>query len=81
MSPKLVITAGPLRSTVVPIEVSELSIGRDPANRLTIGDNSISRRHCLIREEGGRHAIQDLDSRNGTFVNGVPVRQDRKSVV
>jgi Nif-specific regulatory protein len=74
MNPRLVITAGPLRGKVVPVEESEFSIGRDPANRLPIGDSSISRRHCLIRAEGENHVIQDLDSRNGTFVNEVPVR-------
>jgi transcriptional regulator with GAF, ATPase, and Fis domain len=39
-------------------------------------DPSVSRRHCVLRrEEDGRFQIRDLGSRNGTVVNGLPVKQ------
>jgi len=39
-------------------------------------DPSVSRKHCLLRqEEDGRFQIKDLDSRNGTVVNGLPVKE------
>jgi Nif-specific regulatory protein len=80
MNPRLVAISGPLRGTVHPLEAAELPIGRDPSNRLCISDLSISRKHCLLSPavEGGEFEIEDLDSHNGTFVNGVPV--SRKSL-
>ena len=35
----------------------------------------MSRRHCLIKRDGEQFTISDLDSYNGTFVNGVPVKE------
>jgi len=74
MNPKLVVTAGPWQGRILAVEDREVTVGRDPANRMAIADSSISRRHCVIREEEGRYVVHDLESRNGTFVNGVPVR-------
>ncbi len=34
----------------------------------------VSRRHCVIRREDEQHTIEDLDSSNGTYVNGERVR-------
>ncbi len=35
----------------------------------------MSRRHCQIQSDANAWTIRDLDSLNGTFVNGVPVRE------
>ena len=41
-----------------------------------MADASVSRKHCLLRrEEDGRFQIRDLDSRNGTLVNGLVVKE------
>ncbi len=53
----------------------EVSIGREPSNEISVLDSSVSRRHCLIRKEGEAFQIRDLESRNGTFVNGVPLKE------
>jgi Nif-specific regulatory protein len=42
---------------------------------VAISDPSLSRRHCLLSREGDRFKIRDLDSRNGTFVNGVAAQE------
>ena len=68
--------AGPSKDLTVPLPDGEATIGRDPANVVAIIDPSVSRKHCLLRrEEDGRFQIRDLDSRNGTMVNGVPVKE------
>jgi transcriptional regulator with GAF, ATPase, and Fis domain len=54
---------------------SEWVVGRDPANRLTIPDRLISRRHCAVTLVNGRYQLRDLGSSNGTFVNGIPVQE------
>ncbi len=48
-----------------------LRIGRAPGNDLVVPDLSVSREHAELRNLGdGRYEIVDLDSHNGTFVNG-----------
>ena len=76
MRPRLVVTAGPAKDTVIPLTQEEASIGRDPNNAVAISDPSVSRKHCLLRREtDGRFQIADLESRNGTVVNGVTVKE------
>lgn len=51
-------------------------IGRDAACALVVADRQVSREHAVIRpEEGFGFVIEDLDSRAGTFVNGVRTRK------
>ncbi|RME77114.1 MAG: FHA domain-containing protein, partial [Planctomycetota bacterium] len=52
-----------------------LVIGRSRTADLVIEDPMLSRRHCRIEREGARFAITDLDSANGTFVEGIRVRR------
>lgn len=50
-------------------------IGRSSECDLAIRDDEeISKRHCELTLEGGYVMISDLNSTNGTFVNGVPVK-------
>lgn len=49
----------------------ETTVGRYDLNDIRIQDRSVSSCHLKICEtEGGRHRIEDLESRNGTTVNG-----------
>ena len=76
MRPRLLVTAGPSKDQTIPLPEREATIGRDPANVVAIIDPSVSRKHCLLRrEEDGRFLVRDLDSRNGTLVNGVTVKE------
>ena len=47
-----------------------LGIGRDPRNELVLSDEQASRRHAQIRREPEGLVIYDLNSKNGTYVNG-----------
>ena len=42
---------------------------------LTISDPSVSRRHCVLTRQGDVFKVRDLDSRNGTLINGTPVQE------
>ena len=48
----------------------ELFIGRNPNSDIVIDNLGVSDRHARIVEQGGCYTIEDLDSTNGTFVNG-----------
>ncbi len=68
--------AGPSKDSTIPLPEGEATLGRDPANALPVIDPSVSRRHCLLRwDEHGSFQVRDLDSRNGTLVNGLPVKE------
>ena len=67
--------AGPLEGKTFPLTEAELSVGREPSNQISLLDSLVSRRHCVIRREGQGFLIKDLDSRNSTFVNNVPVKE------
>ena len=75
MKHRLVARDGPLKGSVFALDDSEFSVGRNPSNRLSVSDPSLSRQHCVIEGRGGRFEIRDHESRNGTFVNGVPVHE------
>jgi len=75
LAPRLLVIAGPAKDSTIPLPEGDATIGRDPANAVAIVDPSVSRKHCLLRREDGRFQIKDLDSRNGTLVNGLPVKE------
>lgn len=47
-----------------------LSVGRDDSADVVIEDETLSRRHFLIVKQGTNYVLQDLDSQNGTWVDG-----------
>ncbi len=67
--------AGPLKGSIIALEETETSIGREPNNQVSLLDAAVSRRHCVITRTGDEFKIQDLNSRNSTFVNGVPIAE------
>jgi transcriptional regulator with GAF, ATPase, and Fis domain len=71
---RLEAVSGPLKGKVFPLAAGELSIGRDPSNEISLLDSLVSRRHCIIRKEAEAFRLLDLESRNNTFVSGVPIR-------
>ena len=75
VTPQLVAIDGPLKGAIYAILTGRFSIGRKSENNLSEADPSMSRHHCTIElaDEGFR--ITDHDSQNGTFVNGIPVKQ------
>jgi transcriptional regulator with GAF, ATPase, and Fis domain len=75
VNPRLVAIAGPLKDSSFALPGGSLPIGRDASNLLPISDPSVSRRHCVVIREGERFKVQDLESRNGTLVNGTPVQE------
>ena len=72
---RLEAVSGPLKGKLFPLTRDEVLIGRDPSNEISLLDSLVSRRHCVIRQEANNFRLQDLDSRNNTFVGGVPVRE------
>jgi transcriptional regulator with GAF, ATPase, and Fis domain len=54
------------------------SVGRSPKNRIALNDDLCSRDHAEVSFAEGQWYVRDLDSLNGTKVNGRPIRNDVK---
>ncbi|MFD5461945.1 FHA domain-containing protein [Kitasatospora sp. NPDC127059] len=71
-------SSGTFRSPSAVLELPRrtVRIGRSPDNDLVLDDLVVSRHHAELRElPGGGHEIVDLDSHNGSYLNGRPVRR------
>ena len=83
---QLVVTAGALAGTTLPLGTSPVHIGRAPSNTLVLEDDYCSSRHARVYRDNGQWFLEDLDSTNGTFLgqhrvsgavplpHGVPIR-------
>jgi transcriptional regulator with GAF, ATPase, and Fis domain len=72
---RVVVVSGSGKGLVARLTGSHFSVGRDPANHLCLHDRTVSRKHFAISETDAAFHLVDLDSQNGTFVNGIPVRR------
>lgn len=52
------------------LDKEPMSIGRDNSAEIVLEDESLSRRHFMVFRDKEGYAIQDLDSQNGTWVDG-----------
>lgn len=66
----LVITGGAAVETTYRLDGPQLTVGRDLANDIIIQEPEVSRFHMRLRQDGDGYLIEDLNSTNGTFVNG-----------
>lgn len=69
----LIATSGILTGQKFPVR-DRVSIGRGPRNDVRLTGAEVSRNHAIIERDGDEFSLTDLGSRNGTRVNGEPVR-------
>src|SRR5207237_5308995 len=72
---RIICSAGALKGAEFPIGTIEFTIGRQQDNDVCLEDDLVSRRHCAIRLLDGRAVARDLQSRNGTYVNGEAISE------
>lgn len=68
--PYLIVLAGPNVGEMYPVEGAESFVGRGDKATIRLRDDSISRKHVRIVVSGNDVRIEDLDSANGTVLNG-----------
>ena len=82
LKPALVFLSGDLIAVPIPLEREEVILGRALEADVRVNDTQVSRQHArilAIRDEKKRlteYVLNDLDSRNGTFLNGRRVRRE-----
>lgn len=71
----LVVAPGTPDERRVEIGMFPVSIGSDAAAHVCVSDPHVSRRHAEIVRTGGAVVLRDLQSRNGTYVDGIAVKE------
>jgi Inner membrane component of T3SS, cytoplasmic domain len=72
----LLMRAGPLAGKQFVLYRTPTVLGSSPkADVYLFKDGAIEPRHALIHNHGGRYVIEDCDTPDGTYVNGLPVRK------
>lgn len=66
----LIVRRGPDPNAMYRLESEVITVGRDPANDITINDPEVSRYHMRLLWQDGTFAIEDLGSTNGTLIDG-----------
>ncbi len=76
---RLIMRRGPTPGTIYELTAAEIAIGRGSKNNIIIRDNEVSREHCrLVRVDNSQeYEVVDLNSSNGTFLNGQRVTGTR----
>ena len=77
MAYHLVMKTGPAPGKIYPLLNSEIAIGREAGSDVYINDVEVSRKHARLLSQFGDYLLEDLDSTNGTFVNGQRISGQR----
>jgi len=72
--PTLTVIQGPDHGKTFDVDGPTATIGRDHGCEVTLRDPGVSRQHARFAFQNGRCVLRDLDSSNGTFVNGMRIR-------
>ncbi len=72
----IVIENGALQGQKYEVD-GDLVIGRHSSCTVVLRSPGISRRHCKISRTNGKYMIEDLNSRNGSYINGQPVKNNK----
>ena len=67
------VLSGARDGTVFPLVLAETLVGRIDSAQIVFEDASVSRIHARLILEAGAVVVEDLQSREGTWVNGVAV--------
>jgi len=72
---KLVVSQGGELVTSLFLENNVVEIGRNEGNQLRLDGKGVSKRHARITSVGSDDILEDLNSTNGTLVNGRPTKR------
>ncbi|MBC7499059.1 MAG: FHA domain-containing protein [Herminiimonas sp.] len=72
---KIVLTEAGRELTTIVLSKDRITIGRRPENDVVIDDLAISGQHAVIVTSWGDSSLEDLNSTNGTRINGQPIKK------
>lgn len=74
--PVLIVLTGKYKGKRLKLTDAETVIGRDESAKIRIATQELSRQHCLLIVSEAGVLVRDLGSRNGTFINGMPIAEE-----
>ncbi len=74
MTMKAVLVALPDGSPIL-VDKDKTLIGRNPGNDIVVEEPFVSRKHCAVAKKGVGYFLEDLNSTNGTFLNGKRIEE------
>ena len=75
---KLCFVDGPVKDISVTLEKAKYTLGRGEANDITILDGGMSKSHAVIVRAEDKFYIEDLNSTNGTYIDGLKLPPNQK---
>jgi sigma-B regulation protein RsbU (phosphoserine phosphatase) len=72
------IMTGPQNGQSIELEGDTIFVGRAPDNDVQVKDRYVSRKHLKIIKKDDSYFIEDLESKNGTYVDGHPITAGRE---
>lgn len=74
VSAYVVVIAGPHTGKNFKVDADVMVMGRSPKAQVQLQDVGVSRNHAQLKKIGDKVYVEDMNSANGTFLNGEPVR-------
>ncbi|MFK7779509.1 MAG: FHA domain-containing protein [Gimesia sp.] len=74
--PKFIIKTGKHQGKTLKLPERNITIGREPECDIRVADSDVSRMHCKLVPRDGELYVVDLQSRNGTCVNDIPIQEE-----
>ena len=81
MAATLRVVAGPDTGRMIPIDDPITIVGRDETCHVVLDDPRVSTRHAMVYFAGGEFRVRDLDSTNGSLLNGSPLTEFAKQII
>ncbi len=72
---KLVVLSAGMTGRTYELKVDKTTIGRVEDNTFQIAEPSVSSHHCEVLLRGSEVVVKDLDSTNGTYINGAKIAE------
>ncbi|MBV9122233.1 MAG: FHA domain-containing protein, partial [Planctomycetes bacterium] len=69
----LLVLKGANQGQSIPLSTDKVILGRDPNCQVVLNGTAVSRTHALILRLQEKFFLEDLKSRNGTFLNNEPI--------
>ena len=71
---KLIVTLDDKLINVISIDKNRMTLGRRPYNDIMVDNLAVSGEHAAIQAIGTEFYVEDLNSTNGTYINGKKIK-------
>src|ERR1700677_3977133 len=75
--PRLVAQSPEFEGKVFDLKTPEITVGRLPDNTIQVEHASVSGHHAILKRDGLDYSIKDLESTNGTRINGERITEQK----